>query len=251
MLFFDSSSQVLWSSIGLTLLIGIPMLMLVYKGVRLIFNIKTRNRPLNIIAASIWVIGVIICSIIFFNKLDNFNEKGVARIDAPIIQPKGDILFVDVDRNEQDEWNGNVHVQLGDFGSYNEENGIVVCHNVDLKIQKSNDENYHLTKVQTARGRTHIEAESFAHTINSEVMQKDSLLIISNFYSLDEKSKFKFQHLNYILKVPLGKSIYLLPKTRHVLDDIDNVNDASDEDMVNRKWIMTERGLKCVDCKGL
>ena len=250
-MFFDSNGQIFWASIGLTLLICIPLIMLIYKGFRLIFNIKARNKTLNIIAASIWIIGVGISSVLFFSILDNYNEKYTTRIEAPITQPAGDILFVDVDRNEQDEWNGSTHVQFGDIGNFNQENGLIVFHNVDLKIQKSNDDKFHLTKVQSARGKTQRDAESFTHTINSEVMQKDSLLIIPNFYSLNEKTKFKFQHLNYVIKVPLGKSIYLMPKTKRILDDIDNVNDASDDEMVNRKWIMTDRGLKCVDCKGL
>ncbi len=251
MLFFDSRTQVLWSSIGISLLVGIPLLMLMYKGFRLIFNIKTRNRPLNIIAASVWLVGVVICSIIFFNKLDNYNEKSTTRIDANITQPAGDILYVDVDRNEQDEWSDNTHFQFGDIGTFSDDNGLINFHNVDLKIQKSNDDNFHLTKVQSARGRTYKEAETFAHGINSEVKQKDSLLIIPNYYSLDEKTKFKFQHLNFILKVPVGKSVYLAQRTKYILDDIDNLNDTEDRHMVNHKWVMTDRGLKCVDCKGL
>jgi hypothetical protein len=36
-----------------------------------------------------------------------------------------------------------------------------------------------------------------------------------------------------------------------IIYDIDNVNDTFDSDMVNRRWIMTSRGLECVDCEGL
>jgi len=36
-----------------------------------------------------------------------------------------------------------------------------------------------------------------------------------------------------------------------IIFDIDNVEDALDSDMVNRRWIMTKQGLKCIDCEGL
>ncbi len=250
-LFFDTRTQVLWSSIGITLLIGIPLLMLMYKGFRLIFNIKTRNRPLNVIAASIWIVGVVICSVLFFDKLDNYNERNISRIDANIAQPARDILYVDVDRKDRDEWNENFHIEVGDFGDFSDENNLVTFHDAKLKIVKSNDTIFHLTKVQSARGRTLKEAETYSHSINSEIKQKDSLLIIPDYYSLEEKTKFQFQHLNFILKVPVGKTIFLAQKTKHVLDDIDNVEDMSDHKMVNHKWLMTDKGLKCMDCKEL
>ena len=40
-------------------------------------------------------------------------------------------------------------------------------------------------------------------------------------------------------------------KSAEISGQMDSVNDALDDDMVNRRWIMTTRGLKCIDCKGL
>ena len=37
----------------------------------------------------------------------------------------------------------------------------------------------------------------------------------------------------------------------NILFDIDNLNDAVDNDMVSRRWIMTNQGLACIDCEGL
>jgi hypothetical protein len=35
------------------------------------------------------------------------------------------------------------------------------------------------------------------------------------------------------------------------LNDIDNTSHTLDEDMVDRRWKMTDKGLACVDCAGL
>jgi hypothetical protein len=35
------------------------------------------------------------------------------------------------------------------------------------------------------------------------------------------------------------------------LDDVDNTTNTWDGDMVARRWIMTEKGLKCIDCENL
>ena len=33
--------------------------------------------------------------------------------------------------------------------------------------------------------------------------------------------------------------------------DIENVTNTYDGDMINRRWIMTANGLKCLDCDGI
>jgi phage shock protein PspC (stress-responsive transcriptional regulator) len=250
-LFFDTRSELFWASLGTSLLIGIPFLMLMYKGFRLLFNIKNRNKTLNAIAASFWIIGVVICSILFFNMINNYSEKAVVRMDTPIKQPNGDVLYLDVNRNSTDEWNSKFHFNTININGLWVMNGKTMVSNVDLKIQKSSSDKFELIKVQSSRGKTFKDASDAANAITSEVVQQDSLLILPDDYMLEATGKFRFQNLTYILKVPVGKSIYLEPKTKHILDDIDNVTDTRDADMVGRKWIMSDRGLKCVDCIGL
>jgi CO dehydrogenase/acetyl-CoA synthase beta subunit len=36
-----------------------------------------------------------------------------------------------------------------------------------------------------------------------------------------------------------------------MINDVDNTTNTYDGDMINRRWLMTEEGLKCIDCNGL
>ena len=45
--------------------------------------------------------------------------------------------------------------------------------------------------------------------------------------------------------------VFLHHNMKRILNNVDNVTDTWDEDMVNRRWIMTDAGLACVDCYGL
>ena len=113
-LFFDSHGHLFWASIGMTLLLGIPLLMLIYKGFRLIFNIHKRNKTLNVVAASFWVVGVVICSIIFFGFLDNYSDKTTVKLDTNISQPAGDILYLDMNQKENPHSGERIYFHLGD-----------------------------------------------------------------------------------------------------------------------------------------
>ena len=57
--------------------------------------------------------------------------------------------------------------------------------------------------------------------------------------------------MKLILKVPVNKEIFLSKRMERIIFDIDNVHGTIDNDMVDRKWIMTKQGLTCVDCRGL
>jgi hypothetical protein len=52
------------------------------------------------------------------------------------------------------------------------------------------------------------------------------------------------------LKVPVGGSVYLDHSLDDFIYDIDNIQNIYDRDMLGKNWLMTERGLTCVDCDG-
>ena len=79
----------------------------------------------------------------------------------------------------------------------------------------------------------------------------DSTISFDGYYQIKTNDKLRAQDVKIILKVPVGKEIFLSKKMEKIIFDIDNVNDALDSDMVNRKWVMTKQGLECVDCEGL
>jgi hypothetical protein len=45
--------------------------------------------------------------------------------------------------------------------------------------------------------------------------------------------------------------VYLDPSAENIIYDIENITNTYDGDMINRRWIMGETGLRCVDCDGL
>ena len=68
---------------------------------------------------------------------------------------------------------------------------------------------------------------------------------------MNKDEKWRVQNLKIILKVPIGKSIYLSKSLKNILHDLDNVTNTHDSKMMNRQWIMTQEGLTCIDCDGI
>ena len=56
------------------------------------------------------------------------------------------------------------------------------------------------------------------------------------------------QEIRLVLKVPVGKSVYINEETQSILSDVDNVTNTWDWEMGGHTWTMTEKGLECIGC---
>jgi hypothetical protein len=94
-------------------------------------------------------------------------------------------------------------------------------------------------------------ASERAKNISYNVSQVDSLIQFDNLFKVNNADKFRVQDITVILKLPVGKVVYLDKSLESIMYDIENVTNTYDGDMVSRRWLMTTSGLKCLDCDGI
>ena len=247
---FVSKASFIWAWIGAFLALGLPFIMLVYAGIRYLLNIKSTNRMINMVALGLWITGVIICLSIGLKTARQFSSKESVKQQIALQQPSKGTLYLTVKGNEPDENKYDHDVDLdGDFSfSFNEES--VKMQEVKLDIVKSTTDQFELSRIMYARGRTRQEAAENAQKISYSFSQTDSALLFDRSFELMAGEKFRAQRMQLILKVPVGKKVFLSGNMTKIIYDIDNVNQIWDHDMVNHTWEMTDQGLKCLDCTG-
>lgn len=245
--------------LGLTcffIVLGIPTIMMIYKGIRMIFRIKRNDKIVGIAALSIWVLGIIGAVFAGISVGKGFREEATIHEYLPIADAKMDTLYmrVNIDRDME---NSDYHSKWNRKYRYEHRwkwvsaNGDVVKFgDVDLNIIPSDVDSFQLVIYKTAHGTDKREALTRAKAITYNIAQKDSLLIFNSYYTIG-KEQWKAQDIRMELLVPKNKVIYLGETMRGLLNDIDNTSNTYDEDMVDRRWKMTSQGLECVDCAGL
>jgi hypothetical protein len=168
-----------------------------------------------------------------YNKEDTLKiNSDTLYLDANILQPK---------------YKG---LHIGNSSNYSRLriHGIELQSTVNLEIVISDDQNFHLTEYRTSRGESVNNAQKYAQQIIYNYQQKYQTLTLDNSFKTGSEDPFRGQDLDLILSVPVGKIISFTPAMLSLLYNIENVENVLDKDMPDHKWIMTGKGLSCLDC---
>lgn len=266
-LFFMERSHYTLGLIGVTLFFGIPFLMMIYGGVKLLFKIHYSNRWLNISAGIFWLIGLITVLFVGITTVKDFSES--AKIKEPVIltttrdtlylsAAKGSELYKQIGVNEEDfddyDGNGNrrrIYHRNSEYVVAKAEGKKFIIGYARLNILQASGDKFELYIIKKARGVDKRAAAERAKLITYNVSQGDSTIVFNEIFTVAANEKFRKQDIEVILKVPRGKVVFLDKSLTNIIYDIENVHNTYDGDMVNRRWVMGANGLECIDCEGL
>ena len=248
--------------IGIAIFAGTPIIMMIYVGVKILFKIKYANRWVYLSAGIIWLIGFVMLLYVGIRTGSDFSKTSKVRENVTIVPY--DTLYLKMNEmpvNLQ-EINASDDDKEGEKGykSYKKNNDYMIGTNNGLKyllgyaqlnIIKSQTDNITMVVVKEAKGVNKRIATERAKNISYKVFQTDSMIEFDNLFKVNNADKFRVQNITVILKLPIGKVVYLDKSLETLIYDIENVSNTYDGDMINRRWMMTENGLKCIDCDGL
>ena len=251
---FNSAAQFSWIYFGFVLLIAIPALMLAYSGIRFLFKIKRRSRVIGYTALGIWFVAL---GIVLFNGISvirDFRENDSYRKEVTLQQPASPymVLSTDESKNSESDYNygGKYYRQMNRDYSLEPDGEKFVSRNVQLDVVKSPNDSFDLVEIFYAQGGSRKEAIDNASRISYSFSQTDSLLKFNRFFNISKDEKWRAQKVQLLLRMPVGAKVHFDESLRNLIYDVDNVKNIYDDDMINRTWEMTERGLTCVDCDG-
>jgi phage shock protein PspC (stress-responsive transcriptional regulator) len=257
---FNSSGNYALGILAFIIVFGIPIFMLLYAGIKLLFKISYSNRWLNLSLGIIWLFGLIIGIYVSVSTIKQFSENSKVK-EIVELHGLGDTLVIKLNpamttlkalnydnADDLETYFGKSHSGY-QFGELKGKLNIIGYAGLD--IIESNTDSVELTINYTSRGATKRDANENAKTIKYSYKQNNNELIFDEVFSVIAGSKFTAQEVDIKLSLPKGKVIYFDKSVKNLLDDVENTTNTWDGHMVGRRWQMTENGLKCIDCQGL
>lgn len=240
--------------IGLLLFIGIPLISIIYSGVKFLLGIRQKNRIVKYTFNILWLVGLGILIVNGIDLMSDFSED--ANIKQSVELNQHDTLYLSMQNYTpySSAATGKRHFKIGNirWNMVEDSNGKdhFNCP-VELNIIPSETDSFQLTEIKMASGANLDEAGQRARKIHYDFQQVGSELRFDPSFQLDKTDKWRDQEVKLILRVPLNKVIYLSRGMEAIIYNIENVSNTWDSKMVGRRWIMKREGLTCVDCNGL
>ncbi|MBC7862439.1 MAG: PspC domain-containing protein [Bacteroidia bacterium] len=256
---FDDPTQKVLLYLGAILAFGIPIIMLLYVGIKLLFKLKYRNKWINIAAGLLLVIGIAICVSVTLRTVAGFSEYAEVKNRQFPSQPNTDTLFIGMNMADKynaenffyEESNENGRVTIDGDMIIKEADRKIFISTVRVHIIPNHLDTLEVLVISSAHGPDKENAKGNARKIVYNYSLKDSAILLNNYFSVGANDKWKNQSVDVYIKVPKNKVIYLDRSVEHAIYDVKNTTNTDDKDMVARKWKMTPVGLECIDCKDL
>ena len=243
---FDISSSI-WVTVPTFLIIAIPVVALIYAGIRIIFRFKARDGLIGIIAAVVWIAAVVMLALtVFFHAksitiresvVNNFAVSTSNKVNSFALKS----FYFDKDSIRK---NSDSHYIFFDYTISSINGKKLITAKPELIIEKSNGESPNISIVKKARGANKILAKQNASDILYNYTIRDTTITLDPIFTLPENTKWKNQDIDIVVNLPEGTSVYLDSTILDLLDYNQPYCNFWPDEMVGKTWTMTKNGLR-------
>lgn len=230
------------SMIAIAFLVGIPILLVLFIGTKLLFRYKTNNKAIGLGTFAVWLLALVTLIIVAVNQVGNFGKQTSQTNTQKVECSTCKTIYLETTDDLYESIIDN-HISLDRMKVAMVNGKEKLLGHPRFTIEKSSTGEYSLLIKKRARGSSTADAQKNMEEIEYNYIQKDSTLKFDPYYSLKENAKWREQEVSMILKVPEGKSVYLDKKMSGIIYDIENTENMWDGDMVGKTWTMTADGL--------
>ena len=239
---FTENDQTWLATVGIILLIGIPLFSIVYSGFKLLFNIRNDWKIAGIILSSMFLAGMIMCIIVGLQigKDFSFTESSSYNIHTNNI--KGDTLSLVLTSKNY----------IGDkkIGSRKRscpyiENSQLYLGPPRVDIIASESDSFNIRIIKSAKGENKKDAYLRAKHIRYPISIRDNHIFFNPCYSINLKDRWRSQELKVIIEIPEGKTVFPGKGMGKILYDVQNVSNTLDKDMAGHYWKVDSGTLTC------
>jgi phage shock protein PspC (stress-responsive transcriptional regulator) len=239
---FISPGAYVISLIAISIIAGIPILLILFIGTKLLFRYKTNNRIIGLGAFGAWLLALVVLIVVGVGQAENFSKQTSQTVTQKLECTQCKTIYLDMsDDLFESMIISDISLNPMKIAEVNGKDKLLG--HPRFTIEKSSSGEYLLLIKKQSRGSSTVDAQKNVEEIEYNFVQKDSTLLFDPYYFLKDRAKWREQEVSMILKVPEGKSVYLNQKMTSIISDIQNTENMWDGDMVGKTWTMTADGL--------
>jgi len=247
--FYDATLPRWLLSISLFILMGIPFLVLLVLGLRMLSSsVKQFSKAASITLLGIWFIAllaILFTGIEFGATHANYGkyvEKNTLNIT------KKDTLVLKIQNDDAIYYQHNLRRTSERRQVVIDTKQLAYSNDIRLDVKKSTSDSAYIIVQKESNGKNSMKARLNAKKIQYKYALQDNELILDAFFLSHLKNIFKEEKIDITIFIPENTPIYFDNSVKNFLNDVKNETDIYDKEMVNHHFKMMKAVLKCTDC---
>ena len=240
--------------LAVILLIGVPLLMMIFNSSRLILGFRKKVKVVSMLASFLWLTGLIIGIVLFLHIFNSFNQKNkvVKNFALPQTQKtlyinfnhSNDSLSINEDEHNMSAVGLLANCYIMEDARGEKQFGGYPC----FRFLVSEKGQFGLTVTKMARGNNKMLAYLNANNINYGLQIKDSVVTLDEKFLMDREDKWRNQKVTVTVERPEGKQIYVDPELKKILYNQDyQCNNNLGEDEIGRFLVANKEVFVPID----
>jgi phage shock protein PspC (stress-responsive transcriptional regulator) len=202
---------------GLSLTLGIPLVVLFYLGMHLVFRFKRGGTAFLIVSLILWLTGIGMITYTAVSVAGGFANKIDVKEQTDLEVPASDTIYIEANKASMQLGEGQHLFSNNGMSVKKRDNELLLVGTPDIKVVKS-PEPFKITVQKKSRGPNTDKALENANMIEFFYLQNDSLLMLDRYFSVQNIGMMRSQKVNVTIEVPDDKEIKIGDALKYLID---------------------------------
>jgi phage shock protein PspC (stress-responsive transcriptional regulator) len=204
-----SNWLIVMATIAFVLAIGIPLILLIFAGLKLIFNFEINARYLGAFMFFLWITGLALFLFVSLNIAGEFTSQRSITEERTVQEYASDTLYLDLSQSVTmyDHFEDHPHGMWGSWDTSRMDETGKIQGIPRLRIRTHEADDTRITITKESRGSSYQMASRKSERIQYNISQNDSLLLLDPFFTFPKDDSWRVQKVYIELMVPSSKTI--------------------------------------------
>jgi phage shock protein PspC (stress-responsive transcriptional regulator) len=234
-----------WIKVLVTISVILPLIVIIYLGVKMIFWFRARDGVFLLTGFVIWVLSVAALSILLFNEGLNYTENARS-VSQEYFKSVPDTVYVKSGAKISDlNIDNEILLPAGEYSIFVTEGNRRVYILPDLDIAPADRNSAWVEVNKRSAGRSKMDAGKKADRLQYNFYISGDTLFVDEYFTIPEGTKWSFDMVHIDLLVPEGTVIYMDRTVENLVKSY--YDDDFITDQRNTLWRMEEYGLEYIE----
>jgi len=243
-----------WILVLSFIVILMPLLALIYWGVKMIFWFRSRDGIVSLIALIIWVISVAALSLLLFNEGISYAETSKSITEEIIEKAPADLYIMAGNKVAGLNYDKEISFHDEDYNVFFIDGNKGLFISSGLAIYNSEDNSLRVNIRKRSAGRSRSDASRKAEGLLYNYRIAGDTVYLDEYFTIPAGSRWSFDDVRVNFYIPEGTEVHFDKTTEnmfrnHYYDNNDWNSESNDREYVrsgkgDSSWVMTEEGLR-------